>query len=167
MINRTARIFTLFLLVFLCLSAGVSAQEDIIDLKAAIPECTVVEELQISKILIDSNITVDYKAVMSGFSAANEGETLPATILTLSEIQQRWWSEVVPEFPNCAAANRLSLAFGRMLDESLIFSTTMLIFVKTKDADFVLEAQTHLDIFGEVGDQFDTIASQIASVSND
>lgn len=109
------RLLLAFLTFALLLPAGVLAQED-----EGLPACTSLEVLAIWTALADLDMSSveDVAADLGSEDRAARVQVIAA----ISDVQRRWWGEVAPDLPQCWLGQKTAIAFGRVLDETLILS---------------------------------------------
>ena len=114
------RLVIMAALVLAVVVAGpVVAQEDMF---SGLPTCTSAEVLDIVTLMQDEFVE-DYQAAVHLMEDLDISEgTMLEVATVLDGLQLKWWGEIVPEFPLCAGAARLTFTAGRMLDELLIAS---------------------------------------------
>ena len=151
-------------MVLLVVSSGiiaisVSAQSDPLEMGGEdIPRCTQIELLQISGPF--SELIERYQDLDVGSEAALEDQAARREYLTdFAALQQEWWDDIYPAWPECAFVADVSLWIGRVLDETII---TLALF----DADPEL-AEVHLERLLELRGQLDLVVGRGISLITD
>lgn len=61
-----------------------------------------------------------YQQLVETMGQTEKPEQIDALIQLTNQLQVAWWSEAVPQLPDCALANQLELTYGRLIDETLL-----------------------------------------------
>lgn len=139
--------------VFPALAQDVPTPE-VPDFFAGLPECTNQQSLDALYLLQDEYVP-DYQAA-ADLSAHTDAASMMELAKVLDAAQQRWWAEVAPQFPACAASMRIMFAVGQSYDEFLV--ATLL--AMTGDADLIMSGSAHLEILGSYQSAiFDEVAA--------
>ena len=112
------RIAILGVCIFLIMLPGYSiAQES----GSAIPACA---DDEVALIILSMREYVEaFTNIEADLSEVDTVQQLSTSTSTLVNLRNRWWDEIVPAFPRCDLAIRISLLVGRTVDDFALYFT--------------------------------------------